>query len=360
MQRRELLAGAVGLAALGSSLGRASLAAAEPRPKIKVAQIGVRHSHAAGKLEAIRRLSDDYEVVAIAERDAKAREAAAKSEPYLGLNWATEDDVLARDDVQAVVVETHWNDATAVALRAIEAGKHIHLDKPGGVDHAAFRAMRQRAEERGLIVQMGYMLRYNPAFELLFQAQREGWFGEILEVDASMGKLAPPGSRRELNDYPGHGMFELACHVVDAVVTLLGKPEKVSSFAKRSRAPQDDFPDVQLAVLEYPKALATIRCNHADPNGGPRRKFEVAGSAGRFEISPLESGRGTLSLSKKCGDYAAGTHTIQLPVPKGRYDGEFIDLARCIRGESTFRWNAAHDVALHATAQRAAGLAVAE
>ena len=39
--------------------------------------------------------------------------------------------------------------------------------------------MRLEAEKRGLTVQMGYMLRYNPAFELLFQAVREGWLGDV-------------------------------------------------------------------------------------------------------------------------------------------------------------------------------------
>jgi len=48
--------------------------------------------------------------------------------------------------------------------------------------------MRLEAEQRGLTLQMGSMLRYNPAFQLLFQAHREGWLGEILEIDASDGK----------------------------------------------------------------------------------------------------------------------------------------------------------------------------
>ena len=76
------------------------------------------------------------------------------------------------------------------AARCIAAGKHIHLDKPAGESLAALRRLLDDATARRLTVQMGYMLRYNPAFELLFQAVREGWLGEITEIDAAMGKLA--------------------------------------------------------------------------------------------------------------------------------------------------------------------------
>ena len=45
---------------------------------------------------------------------------------------------------------------------------------------------------------MGYMLRYNPAFEFMFNAVKERWFGEIMEIDAMMGKKAGDGMRKEL------------------------------------------------------------------------------------------------------------------------------------------------------------------
>ena len=253
------------------------------------------------------------------------------------------------------MVETDIADAPGAALRSLRAGKHVHLDKPGAPTHAPFKAMREEAEQRGLTVQMGYMLRYNPAFELLFRATREGWFGEITEIDASMGKLAPDAQRAALREYPGAGMFELACHLVDAVVTLLGKPAAVHSFNKSIRAPAETLPDNQLAVLEYPQATATRRCNHAEPFGSPRRRFSVAGTKGAMEIAPLESGKATLFLTEPRGDYKKGQQSIEIKVPPDRYDGEFRDLARVIRGEKALAWNAAHDITVHETALRAAG-----
>jgi predicted dehydrogenase len=214
--------------------------------------------------------------------------------------------------------------------------------------------MRLAAEQKGLTVQMGYMLRYNPAFELLFQAVRDGWLGEITEIDAAMGKLADPSTRQKIGELEGGGLFELGCHVIDAVLTILGKPAAVSAFS--TPAGSDGVKDNQMAVLQYAKATAIIRCNHADPYGGPRRRFNVTGTEGTMEIVPLESGKVNLSLTKARGAYKKGAHAFQLVVPKDRYAAEFIDLAKVVRGEKKLAWDAAHDIAVHETLLRAAGI----
>ncbi|MBM4094066.1 MAG: hypothetical protein FJ276_32360, partial [Planctomycetes bacterium] len=119
--------------------------------------------------------------------------------------------LLADMSVQAMAVETTLGDSARAALACLRAGKHVHLDKPGAETHADFKALRLEAERRRLTVQMGYMLRYNPAFELLFRAHWEGWLGEITEINASMGKLADARLHAQLAGIPGFGMFELGC-----------------------------------------------------------------------------------------------------------------------------------------------------
>jgi predicted dehydrogenase len=342
MDRRTFLAGGGALLALSPVEG---LLGATARDRLKAGQIGTEHSHAAGKMEAMRRLSDHYEVVGLA--------GDGRDKAYDGVPRLAERELLAREDVKVVAVETSIDVATATALRAIEAGKHVHLDKPGGTDVAAFRALRFLARDRQLVVQMGYMLRHNPAFELLFKAKREGWLGDVLEVTATMGKLAGAEARKTLAGYPGAGLFELGCHLVDAALTLLGPPAKITAFSKTAGA--DGLADNQLAVLEYPKALVTLRSNHADPDGFARRAFEVVGTKGSLRIAPLESGKLTLTLSQKNADFDKGTHALALKLPAGRYDGEFLHLARAVRGEEPFGWSAEHDVAVLETALRAAG-----
>jgi hypothetical protein len=75
-----------------------------------------------------------------------------------------------------------------------------------------------------------------------------------------------------------------------------------------------------------------------------------------MEILPLESGRATLWLSEAQGPWKKGVNLVNLPLPKGRYDAEFVALAAMIRGEAQERWTAAHDVAVHETVLRASGV----
>jgi predicted dehydrogenase len=322
--------------------GTAAFAVNSPS-RLRIGQIGTEHAHATGKMTAMRSLTDLWEVVGV---------AATKG--YDGVKTLTVEELLATPDLKAVAVETRVEDSCSTARRCIEAGKHVHLDKPGALNHEEFKSMRLDAEKRGLTVQMGYMLRYNPAFELLFQAVREGWLGEITEIDAAMGKLADKSQRGVIRKLEGGGMFELACHVMDAVVTILGKPANVTGFSTPTR--DDGVKDNQMAVLQYPKATAVIRCNHTDPFGGPRRRFNVTGTEGTFEIVPLESGKVNLSITKACGSYKKGAQSFQLDVPKDRYAGEFTDLAKVVRGEKKLAWDAAHDIAVHETVLRAAGV----
>ena len=337
--RRHFLA-LLGAATTANALGQEA--------KIRIGQIGTRHSHAAGKMEAIRRLDDLYEVAGLASSD------ETSAAVYTGLPRMSEEALLALAGLQAVAIETKIEAACPTALKALRAGKHIHLDKPAAFDHAAFRAMRLEAEQCQLTVQMGYMLRYNPAFKLLFQAVREGWLGEILEIDAMMGKLASDTIRKSIGELDGGGMFELACHTIDAVVTILGKPAQVQAFSTPTQS--DGVKDNQLAVLVYPKATVTIRCNHADPFGNPRRRFQVAGTKGAMEIKPLESGEFTLSLTEAHGAWKKGTQSAKLPLPLGRYDEEFVDLAKVIRKQKHFAWDATHDITVHETILKASGL----
>ncbi|MEZ5385613.1 MAG: Gfo/Idh/MocA family oxidoreductase [Prosthecobacter sp.] len=323
--------------------GSTAFAAGAPS-RLRIGQIGTEHAHAAGKMTAMRSLTDLWEVVGV----------VASDKGYDGVPLLTEEQLLNTPDLKAVAVETRVEDSCGTAMHCIQAGKHVHLDKPGALNHDEFKAMRLDAEKRGLTVQMGYMLRYNPAFELLFQAVREGWLGEITEIDAAMGKLANGSTRGTIRKLEGGGMFELACHVMDAVVTLLGKPQTVTGFSTPTQ--DDGVKDNQMAVLQYPKSTAVIRCNHADPFGGPRRRFNVTGTEGTFEIVPLESGKVNLSLTKTRGSYKKGTQSFQLDVPKDRYAGEFTDLAKVVRGEKKLVWDAAHDIAVHETVLRASGV----
>jgi predicted dehydrogenase len=323
--------------------------------KIKAGQIGTKHAHASGKIGTMRKFSDLYDFVGVVEPDDKRWSTVKDTPTYKGVPRLSEEQLLGQADVQLVAVETEVRQLLEVADRCVQAGKHIHLDKPAGEDLAHFEKILKNATIKRLNVQMGYMFRYNPGFQFLFKAIREGWLGEIFEVHTVMSKKVNDATRRQLAEYPGGTMFELGCHIIDAVVTALGQPDKVTAYTRRTRD-QDPLADNQLAVFEYPKATATVRSSVVEVNGGRRRQFVACGTKGSIEIIPLEAPQLVLTLDEPQGEYARGRQSVELPVLGGRYDGDFLDLARVLHGEKPSDFPPQHDLAVQKAVLQASGV----
>ena len=174
-QRREFLK-QIGSAALAGAILPVIGADDKPaRKRIAIGQIGVGHAHAS-KLSVYRK-SADYEVVGIVEPDAELRKRAETQDVYRGLPWLTQEKLLNTPGLQAVLVETRVRDLLGTAEACVAAGKHIHLDKPAGEALPQFRRILDAAAKQKLLVQMGYMFRYNPAVVLLRAFLKQGWLG---------------------------------------------------------------------------------------------------------------------------------------------------------------------------------------
>jgi predicted dehydrogenase len=364
MSRRQLLstgsrlagAGVLGLAGPAAVLQSNKARAAGADNRIKVGQIGTVHPHARGKIETLRKLNEVFEVVGIVEPDAEQRKSVENRSAFKGLKWMTEEQLLNTAGLKAVAVETVESDLVPTGMRCVRAGMHIHIDKPPGESLSAFRELLDTAGSGGLTVQAGYMFRYNPAFQLCFKAVREGWLGDVFEVHGVISKKISVSSRKSWLRYKGGTMFNLGSHLIDALVAVLGKPDKVTAYVRQTRPDLDNLKDNQLAVFEYPKATATVRSSVVEVEGGRRRQFVVCGSQGTVDIRPLERPQVRMALERGRGQYKKGYQDVELPKMPGRYDEQLIDFARMVRGEKAPEYTAEHDLIAHEALLRASGL----
>jgi predicted dehydrogenase len=350
--RRSFVAGA-SLALTG--LAHAAESARRPIAKTKIGQIGVAHGHAT-KLSVYRR-SPDYEVVGVVEPDDELRKRAEGQPAFQGLPWMTQEQLLNVDGLQAVLVETRVRDLLATAEACVAAGKHVHLDKPAGESLAHYRRILQAAAKQGLLVQMGYMYRYNPGVELLRDVLSRGWLGEPFEVAAVMSKVVSPADRRRLAEYPGGLMFELGCHVIDLVVGLLGRPQRVVPFTRHVAESDDRLVDNMLAVLEYRQATATVRSTALEVEGFARRHLTVCGTEGTFHIQPLDDPAARVAFASPHGEYRAGYQDVRFAKFE-RYVADAAEMAAVLRGEKEAQFTHEHDLAVQETVLRASGLPV--
>jgi predicted dehydrogenase len=220
---------------------------------------------------------------------------------FRGLKWLTRDQLQETTGLQAVLVETRVRDLLDNARACASAGLHVHIDKPAGESLPRFRRVLDAAAARKLLVQVGYMYRYNPAVVLLREFLGRGWLGEAFEAHAVMSKVVDPAGRKRLAEYCGRVMFELGCHVLDLVVGLLGKPREVAAFNRHSSPLGDGLLDNVLAVLSYPRATATVKSSALEVEGFDRRHLVVCGTEGTFHIQPLDGPSAQVSPSRARG-----------------------------------------------------------
>ena len=162
------------------------------------------------------------------------------------------------------------------------------MDKPARGTLEEFKTLLDTAKERSLVIQMGYMYRYNPAVLKCLEHIKNGDLGEIYSINAEMSTYHGPSYRKWLTKFGGGIMYILGSHLVNLIVYMLGEPKRVPSFLKHSGLDGLDFPDNNLAVLEYDKAIARIFVSSVEVNGYGRRQLVVSGSKGTIDICPLE------------------------------------------------------------------------
>ncbi len=320
--------------------------------KIKYGQIGVGHAHASKM--SVYRQSTDWEVVGVAEPDAGLRRQAESDPIYRDLKFMTKEELLNTPGLQVVGVETRVRDALNTAEECIAAGKHVHLDKPAGESLPQFKRLLDDASRKHLVVQMGYMFRYSPAVLMLREFLKNGWLGEVFEIHTLMSKVVPNGDRLKLAEYPGGIMFELACHVIDLVIGVLGKPDQIHSFARKVGPQEDKHLDNMLAVFEYPKAIASVKASSVEIDGGDRRHFVVCGTQGTFHIQPLDAPNVRFTLHQPRGKYGKGYQDVRFG-NYPRYVGDAADLAKIVRNEKAADYSYDHDLNVQEAVLKASG-----
>lgn len=313
--------------------------------KIKIGQIGIGHNHGEAKMLAVRKFPELFEVVGYAEENERWIEKRGNNSGYEGLSYLSVEEVIEKSD--AILIESDVWDLTKYAKICVDAGKHIHMDKPVSGTLEEYKYILDTAKEKNLVVQLGYMYRYNPAVLKCFEHIKNGDLGEIYSINAEMSTFHPIEYRKWLTNFGGGIMYILGSHLVDLIVYMLGEPKKVTSFLKRTGLDGVDFEDNNLAVLEYDKALARIFASSVEVNGFGRRQLMVSGSKGTVNICPLERPitmtYSDTSIADKTYEDRKITISFEDNTADGRYDDMMQDFYAYIIGTKQNPFTYKHD-----------------
>lgn len=319
MVRRTFLA--AGLAA--------PLPAAGPRGRtVRIGFLGASHSHGDGKIQ-VAAGSPDYEIAGVWDND-PAVQARYKKQ---GLRILSPEKLLGDPAIEVIAVEGPVIDHSRDGLRVVQAGKHLHLEKPPALDVESLREILNVAAGKDLVVQQGYMWRYHPGINRMLDAARQGWLGDIHLVQAAMHKTLRDSDRVDWARFRGGQMFELGPHVIDPLVRLLGRPNRVTPYLQKHGEFADTLADNTIAVFEYSGALGLVTGAALAANGSRYRSFEIHGTNGVATLRPIEAPQLVFDLVEPAGPYPKGPHEVSLPRYE-RYVDDMAALAAAVRGDT--------------------------
>ncbi len=143
--------------------------------------------------------------------------------------------LVARDDIDAVVVATPHDALTEISRGAIECGKHVLVEKPAARHADELRPLVAMARERNVRVRVGFNHRYHRAFRHTRSMVDSGVLGPLMFLRARYGHGGRVGYEREWRARPelsgGGELIDQGVHIIDLARWFLGDFTDVEGFA---------------------------------------------------------------------------------------------------------------------------------
>ena len=169
------------------------------------------------------------------------------------------DDLLADDSVEAVVVATPVPTHYPLAKRALEAGKHVFVEKPPAMRGAEMDELCELAEDRGLVLMPGHLLLYHPGVQALKRLVDAGELGDVLCVY---------GNRQNLGTIRTHenALWSLGVHDLSVLLYLVDE-EPSEAWAHGNSFLNPGVEDVVFCYLRFPSGkIAHMHLSWLDPH----------------------------------------------------------------------------------------------
>jgi len=325
---------------------------------------GVTHEHAPGKLETLKRLSDQFEIVAVVD-DRKVASLHFQNEtvPADGFRLVTPEEAFDIPDIDVAFVEVTNADLMSVAAKFAERGIAMHCDKPCGEAMEPYRTVLETCRAKNVPFQIGYMYRGNPALQFAWRAVRNGILGDVAFIEADMNHdYGTEGYEKYIATFKGGILYNLGCHLVDMVLPLVrGAFREAVPLIGDAPGDPTGSRTSGASLLRFDGTDVLIRTSSHMPGGILRRRLRVDGTNGTLEIRPIERFDGQnlkleMTLKTARGGYPAGTHILDFGVLTDRYAAQLEDLAAIVRGDKPNDQDYDRDLKVQEMTLRACGV----
>jgi len=202
------------------------------------------------------------------------------------------DELLAVDEIELIIVNTPDNTHFELASRALEAGKHVVVEKPFVMTVEEGEQLIHLAEQRGLILTTFQNRRWDGDFMTVQKVIEEGMLGRLVSYEAHFDRyrnfIEQNTWKEEGGEQDARILYNLGAHLIDQAYLLFGMPQGVSAKIGKQRTGThiDDYFDL---TLEYPDVHVTLKSSYMVREEGPRYMLHgTEGSFLKWGIDPQE------------------------------------------------------------------------
>ena len=224
-----------------------------------------------------------------------AEQVASASGAQVTTDWR---DVLRNREVSLVVVATTNHLLAEITIAALEAGKHVLVEKPAGISVAELERVISIQEKTGSLVRVGFNHRYHPALLKAKQLLDQGALGELMFVRGRYGHGGRIGYDREWRANPelsgGGELIDQGVHLIDLSRWFLGDLTNTQGFAKTYfwDMPVDDNAFMLLSAAGGQAAFLHVSCTEwknlfSFEIYGKKAKLHVEGLGGSYGVERL-------------------------------------------------------------------------
>ncbi|MCI8388136.1 MAG: Gfo/Idh/MocA family oxidoreductase [Clostridiales bacterium] len=324
---------------------------------IKIAQIGTGHDHASVIWDSLKKNSDCFELIGLAEPIEANRDRI-----YSDAKVYTVDELLKMDDLEAVVIEAGKEHEIKYAQMFADKGIPVQVDKPGSADFDEWATFVNTMKKKHLPFGIGYMYRFNPLVNQAYEMMKRGELGDIFSVEAQMSVRHDKEKREWLGKYKGGMMYYLGCHLIDMVCMFKGIPDEVIPLSSTTGNEGVESEDYGFAILKYSNGVSFVKANASEVNGYERRQLVISGTKGTYEIRPWEINsegkyytKAKLTLLRKWQNQWTDNSREIVSDVYDRYDSMMRHFAAIVRGEAEMMFDYDYEIEVFRTIIKACG-----
>jgi predicted dehydrogenase len=292
------------------------MASQEIRP-ITVGIAGLGRSGWGIHARAFANLPDHYRVVAVCDPDTTRQEEAR--ERFDCLAYDDFDSLIADKGVEFVVVATPSHLHAPNAVAALQAGKHVMVEKPMADSLAGVDAMISAARESGNLLTVNQNRRYSVDFLKVKEVIDSGILGEIVQIRISVSRFARRWDWQTLKKYGGGDLNNTGAHFVDMAMLLIDDPEPEVFCHMRNTPLYAGDAESHIKIFLKPKTGPVVDLEITNVCAYPQETWLVMGTQGGL------SGGGS-SIRWKYFDPAEAPPLVldETPTPDRSYNRETL------------------------------------